>query len=181
MRVPTLREARRIWRDALRASLARQRERASSWLREAWARETAHACIDSVALVAAAKATARSPRTPEQRAADTARKRRWRSDPANREHERERDEARRRARGVRPREKYIAEMRELAARHAAEVLARRRERERARSERPGAREADAQRQRERRAAMTLEERRAEWVRHQRAKRERDRRARESSR
>lgn len=41
------------------------------------------------------------------------------------------------------------------------------------------RETLNERQRQRRAAMTLEERRAEWTRHQRAKRARDRAEREA--
>lgn len=175
----TTRDARRIWREALRASLAVQRERASDWLLSAWERETRAASIDSASLSGCATPTAtRAPRGEMASPADQ--KRRWRSDPANREREREWYEARQRAKGVRPRAEFLAEKKARALIDAPAKRERAKQKQAERRADEAFRKAQNERTRARREAMTLEERRAEWLRHQHARRERLRLAREMS-
>lgn len=116
------------------------------------------------------------------RSYEAERKRRLRADPVYLERERERDRERR---GSVPLDVYRSQRRAQAEARAADPvviearLARQRELNRAHRADPEVRADDARRARERRAAMSLEERREEWCRHQRAKRERDRAAREA--
>lgn len=172
-----------VWRNAIIA-VARRRGLAALDARTlAWLDDLG---VDSAELWSNKKATRKTCLRPHSndltRSYEAERKRRLRADPVYLERERERDRERR---GSVPLDVYRSQRRAQAEARAADPvviearLARQRELNRAHRADPEVRADDARRARERRAAMSLEERREEWCRHQRAKRERDRAAREA--
>lgn len=169
-----MRKARRIWTEALLASLSRQRGQASEWLLAAVEREALVRSIDSAASVGAAVDQRRREVSGLGMTAVES-KRRQRLDPAYRARE---YEQRARRLGIRTREEHLALVR--ARSEATREEREQRHREKARQRYLERAEEKRERMRQRRAAMTLEERRAEWREHQRARRERLRLAREMS-
>lgn len=167
-----MRAARRLWTEALLASLARQRSCASEWLLEACEREAMVRDIDSAARVSGESAMRRSGSALSAVEA----KRRQRQDPEYRAREYRQRCARD---GVRTREEHLALVR--ARSEATREEREQRHREKARQRYIERAEEARERMRQRRAAMTLEERRAEWLRHTRAYRERKRAEREAAR
>lgn len=168
-RVPTMEQARAIWRAAIFATVAeRGIERVPPRVGE-W-----HAQLVEMAAWLPTRGTRRGPRPGHVYSDSPAavKKRRARERPEVWQRERDAAELVRRQQGALPRAERDALTR--AAREATRA-----EREAARKAKRDAyreqnREVLNERQRQRRAAMTLEERRAEWNRYQRAKRARDR-------
>ena len=161
-----MREARRIWTEALLASLSRQRGQASEWLLAAMEREALVRGIDSAASVGAVVDRRRREASGLGMTAVES-KRRQRLDPAYRAREYERHCERH---GVLPREERLALVR--ARSEATRDEREQRKREKARQRYIERAEEKRERMRQRRAAMTIEERRAEWREHQRARRAR---------
>lgn len=164
MRVPTLKQAHAIWRDAIAARAAQLGPacppRLLDWLDAAM--------LERPNTGGAPRAASREKQAQSKRA--------WRAKPGNRDRENQRAAELRRAKGIPTREERNAALRAQSEATREERAARKKEAQRT----PEAREKNREKQARRMASMTLEERRAEWNRYQRAKRARDRAARETT-
>jgi hypothetical protein len=159
VKVPTLRRARAIWRDAIAARAAQLGPACPPRLLD-W--------LDAAMLEHPDPTEAREPRAVSKKKQARS-KREWRARPGNRDRENARAAELRRAKGIPTREERNAALR-------AQSEARREEREaamRAKRRTPEARAKSREKQARRMASMSPEERRAEWNRYQRAKRARD--------
>lgn len=174
MKAPTAQRARRIWCEAIEAVVVRlgpaTPPRVLDWYEEVCGLDV------PPERVPAASDEERTPQGPRRGRVyssnpNAVAKRRSRAKADVWEREREAAETRRRRDGVLPRQERLA----LTRARSEATRAEREERQKAKRKAYYAahKEELMQRQRDRRAAMTLEERRAEWSRHQRAKRERD--------
>lgn len=169
-----MQQARQIWRDAIEAVVLRRGEHAPERVL-AWYDDRPRSKTDSSP---SAPKTTKSGR-PYSMTPTAIAKRKSRAKRDVWERERDAAEAKRRAQGVRAREEWLdivrarseATREEREARHRAQVAAYQAKN----------REVLLEEQRQRRAAMTLEERRAEWLRHQHARRAKLRAAREAAR
>jgi hypothetical protein len=172
----------RIWREALTATIRRHGSRASETLLTMWDREVQD-IEDERLLAERLHATAhhlgprREPAGGYSQTPTAIAKRAQRADPVRWLRERDRREEQRREAGSLTREARLILVRQRSeeTREARAIARRLRAAEKAEERRAIERE----KQRARRAAMTVEARRAEWLRAQHAKRARDRAAREA--
>jgi hypothetical protein len=167
----------RIWREALAALIRRHGSRASETLLAMWDREVQD--IEDERLLAERLLAAdrregprREPAGGYSQTPTAIAKRAQRANQVKWLREREAVEAKRRAAGALP----LAVRRELVRQRSEETQEARKAA--AREKRKAKREKERARQRARREAMGVDARRAEWLRHQHAKRARDRAARE---